>query len=82
MIVLHDITQLQQAENEVVRLATVLEQANVTVVITDLDGNIEYANPHFELTTGYKISEALGKNPNILQSGIQDDSFYQNLWDR
>ncbi|HDK35980.1 MAG TPA: PAS domain S-box protein, partial [Bacteroidetes bacterium] len=51
-----------------------------TVVITDLDGNIQYVNPAFEKTTGYSVSEALGQNPRILQSGQHDKAFYQELW--
>lgn len=81
VIVLHDITQLKEAEARSSQLAAVIEQAQETVVITDLDGNISYANPHFEVTTGYTAEEALGKNPRILQSGKQNNSFYSQLWE-
>lgn len=78
---LRDITEQRKTETEISRLATVIQQAQETIVITDLDGKISYANPHFEETTGFTVDEALGKNPNILQSGIQDNSFYANLWE-
>ena len=71
----------KQAEAEVARLATVIEQAPVTVVITDLSGDIIYANPEFEASTGYTVAEALGQNPSILKSGRQDALFYKELWD-
>lgn len=74
-------TERKQAEEERMRLATVVEQATETIVITDLDGNIVYANPYFEVTTGYAVAEALGKNPQMLKSGRQDAAFYQKLWD-
>ncbi len=80
VIVLHDITQLKEAETRASQLAAVIEQAHETIVITDLNANITYANPYFETATGYSILEVIGKNPNILQSGIQDEVFYQGLW--
>ncbi len=70
----------KEAEAEALRLATVIQQATEAVMITDLNANIVYVNPHFEVTTGYTAAEALGKNPRILQSGMQDKTFYQNLW--
>ncbi|HDZ10921.1 MAG TPA: PAS domain S-box protein, partial [Bacteroidetes bacterium] len=75
-----DITEWERAGEQINRLASVIEQASETVVITDLDGNIQYVNPAFEKTTGYSVSEALGQNPRILQSGQHDKAFYQELW--
>jgi len=46
-----------------------------------LDGNITYANPAFEVVTGYTLAQALGQNPRLLKSGEQDAAFYQGLWD-
>ena len=80
-IVLHEITQLKEAELRVTQLAAVIEQAHETIVITDMDGNITYVNPFFEQTTGYSTQDVLGKNPNILKSGKQQDEFYESLWD-
>ena len=51
-----------------------------SIIITDLDGKITYVNPAFEKTTGYTLSEAVGKNPNILKSGKHDALFYRNMW--
>ncbi|MFW5891971.1 MAG: PAS domain-containing sensor histidine kinase [Bacteroidota bacterium] len=59
--------------------SAVMQSAN-TIVITDLDGNILFVNPKFEETTGYKIKEAIGKNPRIMKSGDQSADYYQNLW--
>lgn len=61
-------------------LGRAIEQSPVTVVITDKNGNIEYANPMFSRTTGYTINEVLGYNPRILKSGTHSIEFYQNLW--
>jgi PAS domain S-box-containing protein len=37
-------------------------------------------NPRFIETTGYSISEIMGRNPNVLKSGEQSEEFYENLW--
>jgi PAS domain S-box-containing protein len=63
------------------QLSAVIEQSAESVIITDTTGEIIYVNPAFEQITGYSREEALGKNPNILNSGQQDNDFYQNLWD-
>lgn len=70
----------RQAEAEALRLGTVIEQAAETIVITDLDGSVVYANPHFEETTGYSVADVLGKNMRLLKSGVQDAEFYHDLW--
>lgn len=78
---IRDITQQYETERKHRQLAAVIEQAQETIVITRLNGNIIYANPYFETTTGYTVQEAIGKNPRILRSGHQDTEFYQQLWE-
>ncbi|HMX18461.1 MAG TPA: PAS domain S-box protein [Anaerolineales bacterium] len=58
----------------------VIEQSGNSIVITDLDGNIQYANPRFEEVSGYALEEVLGKNPRILKSGRQKPEFYEKMW--
>jgi len=57
-----------------------LEAAADSVVITDVDGNIEWINSAYEVLTGYSIRDVKGKNPRILKSGKQDPSYYEKLW--
>ena len=66
---------------ELKKLSEAVEQSYATVVITDRDGNIEFANPNFTRTTGYSIEEALHQNPRILKSGEMPDSHYKAMWD-
>ncbi|RME46608.1 MAG: PAS domain S-box protein, partial [Caldilineae bacterium] len=68
------------AERERRLLATAIEQAAESVVITDSAGTILYVNPAFEAVTGYTRAEAIGRNPRILKSGKQDPAFYRHLW--
>jgi PAS domain S-box-containing protein len=76
-----DITDKKTAEKELVRLATVIEQSSQTIVITDLEGRIEYVNPAFERITGYTFAEARGQNPRILKNGDPGADFYKKLWE-
>jgi len=75
-----DITERKRAEAENFLLATAIEQAAETVVITDRDAMIQYVNPAFSRNTGYARREAIGRNPRVLKSGQHDAKFYQQLW--
>ncbi len=75
-----DITDRKRAEESHARLATAVEQAAESIVITDTAGNIQYVNPAFERNTGYTAAEVLGQNPRILKSGRQDAVFYRQMW--
>ena len=48
---------------------------------TDTNGQIINVNDLFCEITGYSRTELLGKNHNILKSGMQSDAFYENLWE-
>ena len=79
-VTFRDVTENIRNEYEISRLSKAVEQTADAVVITDVDGTIEYVNPAFESTTGYTSDEVLGKKPAILNSGHHDQSFYQDLW--
>jgi len=51
------------------------------IMITDKQGKIISVNPAFTKLTGYDEHEVLGKNPNMLKSGVQKKEFYQDMWD-
>ncbi len=76
-----DITARKRTEEELRKLARAVEQSGHAIIITDLEGNIEFVNPAFTEITGYTPEEVLGKNTNILRSGKHDASFYKNLWE-
>ena len=67
------------AEN-IRKLSHAVEQSPVSVVITDVEGHIEYVNRKFTLVTGYTPEEVLGKNPRILKSGDLSEEMYRNVW--
>ncbi len=56
------------------------QHAGHGVLITDVDGTIEYVNQGFESQSGYTSEEVVGKTPRILKSGEHDEAFYEELW--
>ncbi|MDR3412041.1 MAG: PAS domain S-box protein [Formivibrio sp.] len=78
--ILENITERKRAEKELRKLSLVVEQAPVSIVITDLNACIEYANPAFSLITGYATSEVLGQNARIFKSNRTPQETYQALW--
>jgi len=76
-----DLSELKNAEQQVRKLSVAVEQNPATIVITDTEGNIEYANPKFTELTGYTLEEAKGKNPRALKSGKTDPQVFINMWE-
>ncbi|MFA8436959.1 MAG: PAS domain S-box protein [Marinifilaceae bacterium] len=70
-----------QTDFELRKLYRSLEQSPSSVIITDLNGRIEYVNPKFCAISGFDAEEVNGKNPRILNSGLNPRSTYQSLWE-
>ena len=79
--VMHDITERKLANEQLRKLSRAVEQSASTIVISDLNGIIEYANRKFQETTGYSLEEAIGQNPRVLKSGHTSPEEYKRLWD-
>jgi diguanylate cyclase (GGDEF)-like protein/PAS domain S-box-containing protein len=71
----------ETAETSLRKLSRAVEQSPVSVVITDINGIIEYVNPRFIAVSGYTPEEVIGQNPRVLKSGQIEDEVYKNLWD-
>jgi len=71
----------EEARKKLKELATVIEQTNIAVIITDLEGTMEYVNRAFEIDTGYAYEEAIGQNPRILKSDKHPPEYYKEMWD-
>ena len=70
----------KQAEEELHKLSSAVQQAADIIFITDREGVIEFVNPTFEKITGYSKEETLGQTPRILKSGLIDLKDYETLW--
>jgi diguanylate cyclase (GGDEF)-like protein/PAS domain S-box-containing protein len=78
--IINDITERKRAEENLGKLSQAVNQSANAIVITNINGEIEYANPKFVEVSGYSLSEVLGKTPRILNSGEHSAEFYRNLW--
>jgi PAS domain S-box-containing protein len=77
---IRDITERKKFLEYLEKLTRAVENTDEMMMITDVNGIIEYVNPAFEKITGYSLEEIKGKTPRILKSGLQPDSFYTDLW--
>lgn len=80
LITTRDISSRKKFEQELLRLGRAVEQSPVSIIITDIDGNIEYVNPIFTERTGYKTTEVIGKNPRFLKTEYNTAEEYKKLW--
>ena len=77
----NEIDQRRQTEMELRKLTRAVEQSPASIIITDLDGKIEYVNPRFSSVTGYAFDEAIGKNPRFLRTDNTRLDTHRQLWD-
>ena len=75
-----DITERNSAEEQLRKLSLAVEQSPESIVITNINGVIEYVNAAFTATTGYGRDDVIGRNPKILQSGKTPHETYESLW--
>ncbi len=75
-----DITEQKVIQEQLTRLAQVVEQSTEMVIITDVDGIIEYVNPAFVEMTGFGADEAAGRRLQFLCPEDQDGYLYSRSW--
>jgi diguanylate cyclase (GGDEF)-like protein/PAS domain S-box-containing protein len=73
-------TKRRRAESEAARLASAIAHAADAVMVTALDGTIEYVNPAFERATGWSRQDAFGQKPSILNSGNHPREMFEEMW--
>lgn len=75
-----DITERRQTEEQLRKLAQAVEQNPVSILITNLKGEIEYVNEAFLQHTGYRREDVLGRNPRVLKSDKTPRATYSEMW--
>ena len=76
---IRDQKQIEKLFHEVEFQKFAMDQ-HAIVSITDVKGNITYANDKFCQISGYSLEELIGENHNILKSDQHSDDFYKKLW--
>jgi PAS domain S-box-containing protein len=79
--VFYDITKHKQTEEESLLLATAIEHAAESVIISNSIGTIQYVNPAFEQLSGFSREDIVGQNFRILRSDKHNKGFYKDMWE-
>jgi len=80
VVIFTDITERKRTEEKLHLQTSALAATANGIAITNRAGVILWVNPAFTRLTGYDPSEAIGKTPSVLKSGVQDQTFYQQMW--
>jgi len=75
-----DITERNISKEKILQFSRAIEQSEASIVITNLEGTIEYVNPAFCRISGYSKEEAIGQNPRILKTSHTESGTHQKLW--
>ena len=76
-----DVSEVVRAREEVTKLSRAVEQSPESILITDLEGRIEYVNQAFVETTGFARDEVVGRNARVLRSGHTPPETYRDMWE-
>ncbi len=74
-----DITQRKQAEEQLRKLSHAVEQSPLSIIILDLNWNLEYVNKGFCELTGFQPSDVIGKKAAFLRAPQYDVQKYTNM---
>jgi PAS domain S-box-containing protein len=71
-------TAKTQEQNRILSMS--LEQSPVHVIISNIDGTIEYVNNRFTEVTGYTSDEVIGQNMRLHVPGVETINIWGNIW--
>src|SRR5207253_7484562 len=80
LVSIRNITDLFAKLNSAEKFYNLTEQSHELIMITNVVGTIEYANPMVTEVTGYTNQELIGKNVAIFRSNKHNEDFYKNVW--
>ncbi len=73
-----DITEEEKLKKEILKLQRAVENAPISIIITDSKFHIEYVNPYFEKTMGFSLTELTGEKPSIFGTEY-NKRFYKDI---
>ncbi|MCE3262963.1 MAG: hypothetical protein K0R43_2042 [Pseudoduganella sp.] len=79
-VVVRDISARKQAERTLQLAAQVFENSRDAIVLTDRRRYVIASNRAYTHATGFEPGELLGQPISLYRSGMQDDSFYREVW--
>lgn len=78
--IIQDITDRKNYEIEMRKLSEAIKQSPVSIVISDVEGRIEYVNPYFSKVSGFEFEEIVGTVPEIKRSYFHYPEDYEKLY--
>jgi PAS domain S-box-containing protein len=76
-----DISKRKEDEELIKKFSEAVKQSQNGIIISNINGNIEYSNPRFTEMTGFTAEDVKGQNLRILNSEVKSDEYYQNIWE-
>ena len=80
LVSLHDLSHSRQIEARLRLAASVFENTDEGVVITDASARVVEVNRAFTEILGYTREEVIGQKPSLWKSERQDETFYRDMW--
>jgi PAS domain S-box-containing protein len=77
---IRDITEQINAGQELQKLSQVVKQSTAAIIVTNMEGKIEYVNPATCAISGYSSDELIGKHPSIFNSGDMKSEDFLEMW--
>lgn len=79
--IFRNITKKLINERRIRELASIVDRSFEAIMITDIQGTIQYVNDSWERLNGWTAEEVTGKvTPRVIKSGVQDAAFYEAFW--
>jgi diguanylate cyclase (GGDEF)-like protein/PAS domain S-box-containing protein len=77
--IVEDISDQKRTEVDL-RIAATAFEAQVGILVTDVNSVILRVNQAYARSTGYSADELVGQTPRLLKSGRHDAAFYDAMW--
>jgi PAS domain S-box-containing protein len=77
---LKEIAERKEIERRLRLQTTAMEAAANGIIITDHQGNIQWANPALAQISGYGTDELIGQTMRIFRSGQNSIDYYDGMW--
>ncbi|CAM2829471.1 hybrid sensor histidine kinase/response regulator [Rariglobus hedericola] len=71
-----DVTRRRLAEEHFQKLASIVEQTQLSVVLAMPDGRVEYVNPRFTQVSGFTLEEIFEQGIEVLRTGFTNHEDY------